>query len=195
MKLVNIEKFFCKVQCNKPNNGGECKPLSKLSTNKETANAVKNGTDLKDYRMNFQLKYEKHFHQKYQKLELHEFCITFKNKWTKVNVLTLHNNVTKYITKLCQRWEKKLNYQHTMIILYPEFSSSSRFHYHGIAYFDNANEYYIHEFKRLLNNRYGRTTGKRIYNFNNYWKYITKDNEKNKGLIMPYAYVNKITKK
>lgn len=118
-------------------------------------------------------------------LELHEICITFNNKWIKMNSLLLHNHLRKYI----QSFMAKNKGIKPWYVFMPEFSNSGRLHYHGIIYFDNANDYWISEFKRLLRNRYGRTEGKKIFCLDNYIAYIRKDEKKDIGNIQPYYYI------
>ena len=119
-------------------------------------------------------------------LELHEICVTFKPKWHKMNSTYLHNKFKDWFKKFII----KHNYFKPSYLMIPEFNASGIIHYNGIVYFDNANDYWTAELKRLSNNRWGRTLGKKIYNIDNYITYITKDINKQKFSIKHFHYVN-----
>lgn len=150
------------------NGCADSKPLSNPATPKPDP----------DYDLN---KCFEHFDNN-QHLDLHEICITFNNKWIKINALLLHNHLKKYI----QSFMAKHRTLRPMYVFMPEFSNAGRLHYHGIIYFDNANDYWTSEFKRLLRNRYGRTEGKKIFNYEAYAAYIRKDEKKDIGNIQPF---------
>lgn len=118
----------------------------------------------------------------YKHLPLHEICVTFTPKWRKQNILSIHNNFRTYVDKLMKRNKDKK----PIYCFYPEFSPKGSLHYHGIIYFDNANDYWVSEVKRLIRNRYGNTEGKAIYNFTNYFTYMTKDKGKDIGNLQSF---------
>lgn len=119
---------------------------------------------------------------KYKHLPLQEICVTFTTKWRKQNILLLHNNFRNYVDKHFKKHKDK----RPLYCFYPEFSPKGYLHYHGIIYFDNANDYWTNETKRLIRNRYGNTEGKQIYNFTNYFTYMTKDKEKDIGNLQSF---------
>lgn len=112
-------------------------------------------------------------------LDLQEICITFKPSYHTLNPTTLHNAVHRHI----KRYLQKYMYFKPVIYIVPEFNQSGILHYHGIVYFDNSNDYWVADLKRKLNNKYGRTKGKKIYNYDNYLKYIQKDIHKQRFTI------------
>lgn len=115
-------------------------------------------------------------------LDLQEICITFKPSYHKLNPTVLHNAVHKHIKKYFQKYM----YFKPVIYMVPEFNQSGILHYHGIIYFDNSNDYWVADLKRKLNNKYGRTRGKSIHNYDNYIKYIQKDIHKQRFTIKSF---------
>lgn len=123
---------------------------------------------------------------KHKHLPLHEICITFTPKWRKQNNLVLHTKLKEFI----QRFMAKHQSKRPWYIFYPEFSPKGYLHYHGIIYFDNANDYWMSEIKCAIRNKFGNTEGKQIYNFSKYWAYMTKDKEKDLNNIKPYSNIS-----
>lgn len=126
-----------------------------------------------------------HVYEQFNKLrhlDLQEICITYKPKYHKQNPTYLYTQTRDFITS----YMKKHEYFKPLYIFYPEFTSQGILHLHGIVYFDNANDYWTAEIKRILNNKFGLTKGKKIYNLDNYWTYINKDIHKQKFTIQPF---------
>lgn len=121
-----------------------------------------------------------------KKCDIQEFCITFKPRFHKDNATTLHIKVKKFFDNL--RWEKE-SFRPSFLLM-PEFNKSGILHYHGIIYFDDANEYWTAYVKRKCNSKFGNTKGKTIFNFDNYYTYMMKDKHKNKFTIQPIYYLH-----
>lgn len=116
-------------------------------------------------------------------LDIQEICITYKPKYHKKNPTTLHRETRKYII----RYMKEHEYFKPYYIFVPEFTKAGILHYHGIVYFDNANDYWVADLKRKLGIRFGITQGKAVSNLSNYWKYIMKDTQKQKFTIQVFS--------
>lgn len=116
---------------------------------------------------------------KLSKLPVEEFTITFNLQKLKFasNCENLNCILYKLVYDLFRKWIKNnLSKQKDYIIyMIPEFHKSGIIHFHAIAYFDNANDYYINKLKILLNRKCGRTEGKKIYKLDNWYKYIHKE--------------------
>lgn len=124
--------------------------------------------------------------KKHHKLDLQEICVTFKPKYHNMNMTMLHTKFKKTI----QSYMAKYDYFKPVYLFIPEFNKSGMLHYHGVVYFDNANDYWTADLKRKLNSLYGRTEGKKIYNIENYINYIKKDIEKQKFTIKPFCSIH-----
>lgn len=118
-------------------------------------------------------------------LDIHEICVTFKPKYHHFNSSILHHKFKDFI----KNYSLKYAYFKPVYIFIPEFNSSGILHYHGIIYFDNANDYWTADLKRVLNTKFGRTIGKKVHKFKNYWAYIMKDIHKGKLTIGPFTNV------
>lgn len=173
VKFKNIELFFQSDCCNKTVNRSTEDRAIDSPLVESMPDPPKNLLDIYN-------KFESMNH-----LDLQEICVTFKSKYHKMNTGYLHNNFKKWFVK----WIKKHLYFKPTYIMIPEFTKAGVIHYHGIIYFDNANDYWTAEIKRLCNNKWGRTQGKKIYNIENYWKYITKDITKQKFSIKMFTNV------
>jgi len=126
--------------------------------------------------------------KKIQHLDIQEICITYKQKFHTWNPSTLYNQTRDFI----QKYTRKYTRFRPLYVFFPEFNSSGVLHLHGIIYFDDANDYWTADLKRMLNNKYGRTVGKRVFNLDNYWLYINKDINKNKFTIQPFTNIPRI---
>lgn len=123
---------------------------------------------------------------RYKHLDLYEFCVTYDpNRKMKKNRRTyyldnnihretdLRESITKYIsTKSFGEGKKISNY---ILLMFPEFNNMGVLHWHGMMYFNNANYYYCNKVISYFNKKYGRTRGKKVYNFDNYKSYMLKD--------------------
>ena len=118
-------------------------------------------------------------------LDIQEICITYKPAHHKKNPTKLHRETKKFI----QKFMKEHDYFKPTYIFIPEFNKAGILHYHGIIYFDNANDFWTAELKRRLNQRYGRTEGKKVHDLTNYWTYMTKDIHKQKFTIKPFTNI------
>lgn len=104
---------------------------------------------------------------------LQEVCITLRP--------TFHNKSSTDVYKLVKdylyRYQKR--YQHTGIkfVFTPEFNKMGILHFHGIVSFNEYTSNNVAEFKRKLNNKFGRTEGKQVQNIAKYIEYITKDTD------------------
>lgn len=123
--------------------------------------------------------YVKRYFKEISRLPIHEICITFKKTYHDMRATALHNKVREYIEK----YTKKYEYFKPSYIFCPEYNASGILHYHGIIYFNNSNDYWTADLKRLLNNKFGRTKGKEVYSFKKYWQYMTKDTNKGKFTV------------
>lgn len=122
--------------------------------------------------------------KKLSRLELHEFTITFDldKLGYAIDCNNLNDILEDKVAMFLLEWRKKLNNrkyaEDWCIFVQPEYTKVGVLHYHGIAYHDNANDYWNALLKRKLNGKFGRCTGKKIYDITNYITYISKDYKK-----------------
>ena len=124
-----------------------------------------------------------HF-ENYEHYNLQEVCITLKPKYHQLTSKVMYKDVKAYIHRAFRRLRRlKPSY-----IFVPEYTRSGVIHFHGIIMFYNCQdtEYWISEFKRKLNNKYGNTRGSQVSNLSSYLRYIKKDIQNNKGYIRPF---------
>lgn len=176
VKLQDISIYFSSNCCNK-------KSIENISqTHKTPVGKVSSLGETLPEKWHQQV--ENHF-TSYKHLPLHEVCVTFTPKWRRLNALILHTKFKGFIQKFMAKHKDKRPWY----VFYPEYSPKGYLHYHGIIYFDNANDYWTNEIKRLVRNKFGNTEGKEIYNFSKYYLYMTKDKNKNIGQITPFTNV------
>lgn len=107
-------------------------------------------------------------------LELYEVCVTFASQT--FSNLTLERDFTEKLTRYLKKFIFKKGVKCNYVLLFvPEYNKSGVLHYHGLVYFDNANYYHAHKLIRYCNRVFGRTQGKLVYNYDNYKKYMLKD--------------------
>lgn len=121
-----------------------------------------------------------------KRLPLHEICVTFKPRYHSLNPTVLHNKFKSYFVK---KMNELIIFQPSYIMI-PEFNKSGILHYHGIIYFDNANDYWCAEIKRIINRTFGNTKGKQVHDIDNYVKYILKDIDKQKFTIKHFGFLS-----
>lgn len=114
-------------------------------------------------------------------LDIHEFTITFNLRKLGFDIacINLNESLHQQVSEFLRKWELKFKRKKYLadwcIFVQPEYHSNGVLHYHGIAYFDNANDYWVSLLKRQLNGKFGRSLGKKIHDLTNYVKYISKD--------------------
>jgi len=125
----------------------------------------------------------------YSYVDLQEICVTFSpKKYGEWNNTRIHNFFKKTVIQYCNKY----SYFEPSYLFIPEFQKNGMVHYHGIMYFNNANDYWVAEFKRMCSIKFGITAGKTVHNIENYWKYITKDTEQEKFTILPFHYTGNL---
>lgn len=169
MKFKDISLYFKSDCCNTTE-----KPIGNTEIGESLVEPIeKNGTLERAFK----------FFHKICHLDIQEICCTFKPKYHQFNATALHNLFRKTIKK----YFNKYSYFRGSYLFIPEYNSSGILHYHGIVYFHNANEYWSSDLKRMLNNKFGICKGKTVYDIANYKKYITKDLDKEKFTVRPFA--------
>ena len=94
-----------------------------------------------------------HFTTHSEIYNLQEVCITLKVKYHQLDSRVMYTDVKSYIHRAFRRLRRlKPNY-----IFVPEYTKSGIIHFHGLIMFFNCQdtEYWIAEFKRKVNNKYG----------------------------------------
>ena len=108
-------------------------------------------------------------------LDIYEFCITYDprdNLSNKSRERNTRNKIGKYLKSKSFHEGTRNKY---IILMLPEYNSSGILHWHGMMYFDNANYYYVHKLIRYCQRQFGRTMGKKVFNYDNYKTYMLKD--------------------
>lgn len=95
--------------------------------------------------------------------------------------------ITKFIKKYI---DKKQTYY--MVYSMPEYTKAGLLHFHTINYFDTGNEYYSAKLRLYSSRKFGNTLGKKVYDFNNYITYISKE-YKSTNILLP-IYIGKSPK-
>lgn len=130
-------------------------------------------------------------------IDIHEFTVTFNPRKVTVKIDKaepgaandyIHDWFTRTITRYIKVYLFKKVKTKYNILFVPEFTKAGLIHYHAIAYIENASDYYIAKLKTYCNREYGRCIGKKVYNINNYIKYISKDIGKT-GPVHPISFI------
>lgn len=95
------------------------------------------------------------------------------------------NTMIKYIKKYLIKKQKAY-----LFYAMPEYTKSGLLHFHVLCYFDNANDHYCNRLILYSGRKFGRTVGKKVYNKENYVRYISKDFNVTNKLLPIYIQEN-----
>lgn len=122
-----------------------------------------------------------------KQLQYHEVCITIRPKiYNKYNNCEIYHQYNRYNDNFWKKYKKHTKCQKQLDIMVPEFNKQGIIHFHKIMYFNNSNDYWIAEYKQMMNKKLGLTKGKKVFNLKNYGEYMLKDQSKTNTSIIQY---------